>query len=71
MERRNALALDQSALLELVGWMRTGEPNELMRRMLGAIPQELVVAEAMAMIGADRHERGEDRMTQRNGTRAS
>ena len=63
------MALDQSALLELVEQMRTAEPNELMRRMLGVILQELVDAEATAHIGAELHERSEDRTTQRNGTR--
>jgi putative transposase len=63
------MALDQSALLELVEQMRSAEPNELMRRMLGVILQELVDAEATAHIGAELHERSEDRTTHRNGTR--
>ncbi|MCW2601290.1 MAG: transposase [Frankiales bacterium] len=63
------MALDQSALLELVEQMRSAEPNEFMRRMLGVILQELVDAEATAHIGAELHERSEDRTTQRNGTR--
>jgi putative transposase len=63
------MALDQSALLELLEMMRAADDNELMRRLLGTILQELVEAEATATIGAARHERTEDRTTQRNGTR--
>ena len=63
------MALDQSALLELVEMMRSADADELMRRLLGTIMQELVDAEAIAHIGASPHERSEARTTQRNGTR--
>jgi putative transposase len=63
------MALDQSALLELVEMMRSADGGELMRRLLGTILQELVDAEATAFIGAEPHERTEDRITQRNGSR--
>jgi putative transposase len=63
------MALDQSALLELVEMMRSADGGELMRRLLGTILQELVDAEATAFIGAEPHERSEDRITQRNGSR--
>jgi putative transposase len=63
------MALDQSALLELIEQMRIADPNDMIRRLVGTILQELVDAEATAHIGADRHERSEDRTTQRNGTR--
>jgi putative transposase len=63
------MALDQSALLELVEMMRSADAGELMRRLLGTIMQELVDAEASAHIGALPHERTETRTTQRNGTR--
>jgi putative transposase len=63
------MALDQSALLELLEMMGAADGNELMRRLLGTILQELVDAEATDKIGAARHERSEDRLTHRNGTR--
>ena len=63
------MALDQSALLELLEMMRSADAGELMRRLLGTIMQELVEAEASAHIGALPHERTEARTTQRNGTR--
>ncbi len=63
------MALDQSALLELLEVMRTADGGELMRRLLGTIMQELVDAEATAHIGASPHERAASRTTQRNGTR--
>lgn len=63
------MALDQSALLELLEMMRSADEGELMRRLLGTIMQELVDAEATAHIGAEPHERTDTRTTQRNGTR--
>jgi putative transposase len=63
------MALDQSALLELVEVMRSADGNDLMRRLLGTMLQALVDAEATAHIGAEPHERSEARTTQRNGTR--
>ena len=63
------MALDQSALLELLDVMRTADGGDLMRRLLGSMMQALVDAEATAAIGAERHERTDTRVTQRNGTR--
>ena len=63
------MALDQSALLELLEMMSSADGNDLMRRLLGTILQELVDAEATEKIGAAKHERAEDRVTYRNGTR--
>ena len=63
------MALDQSALLALVESMKAADGGELMRRLLAAMLQELVEAEATAVIGACPHERTETRTTQRNGTR--
>jgi putative transposase len=63
------MALDQSALLELVETMRDTDASELMRRLLNTMLQELVEAEATSVIGAGPHERNETRTTQRNGTR--
>jgi putative transposase len=63
------MALDQSALLELLDVMRSADGGDLMRRLLAAIVQLLVDAEATAFIGAERHERSEARTNRRNGTR--
>jgi putative transposase len=63
------MALDQSALLELVEVMRSADGNDLMRRLLGTMLQALVDAEATGHIGAEPHERTDARTTQRNGTR--
>ena len=63
------MALDQSALLELVEMLKAGDDGELMRRLLVTMLQALVDAEATAFIGAEPHERSETRTTQRNGTR--
>ena len=63
------MALDQSALIELLEMMRSADENDLMRRLLGTMLQALVDAEATAFIGAEPHERIETRRTQRNGTR--
>ena len=47
------MALDQSALLELLEMMRSADDGELMRRLLGTIMQALVDAEATAHIRRD------------------
>ena len=63
------MALDDSALLEMIEMLRTADGGELMRRLLGGMLQAVVDAEATAHIGAGLHERSEARTTQRNGTR--
>jgi len=63
------MALDDSALLEMIEMLRTADGGELMRRLLGGMVQAVVDAEATAHIGAGLHERSEARTTQRNGTR--
>jgi len=63
------MALDQSALLELLDVMRSADGGDLMRRLLATILQLLVDAEASAFIGAEPHERSDARTTHRNGTR--
>jgi putative transposase len=63
------MALDDSALLEMIEMLRTADGGELMRRLLGGMLQAVVDAEATARIGAGPHERSETRTTQRNGTR--
>ena len=63
------MALDQPALLELLEMMRSADEGDLMRRLLGTMLQTLVDAEATAFIGAEPHQRTEERTTRRNGTR--
>ena len=63
------MALDQSALLALVESMKATDGGELMRRLLATMLQELVDAEATAVIGAALHEGTEIRLSQRNGAR--
>jgi putative transposase len=63
------MALDDSALLEMIEMLRTADGGELMRRLLGGMLQAVVDAEATAHIGAGPHERTDARTTQRNGTR--
>jgi putative transposase len=63
------MALNQSALLELLDVMRGADGGDLMRRLLGTILQLLVDAEGTAFIGAEPHERIGTRTNQRNGTR--
>ena len=64
------MALNQSALLELTEVLRSADEGQLMRSLLHTILQALIDAEAQAHIGAGLHERSEERLTQRNGTRA-
>jgi putative transposase len=63
------MALDQSALVELSEAPRSADGGELMRRLLHAMRQALIDAEATAHIGAAPQERTETRTTQRNGAR--
>ena len=63
------MALNQSALLELLEAMRSADGGDLMRRLLATILQLLVDAEATAVIGAEPHQRTSTRTTQRNGGR--
>jgi putative transposase len=63
------MALDQSALIELLEMMGSADQNDLMRRLLSTMLQALVDAEGTAFIGAERHERADTRTNQRNGTR--
>ena len=57
------MALDQSALIELVEVMRSADDGELMRRLLGTMLQALIEAEATAHIGAAPHERTDARIS--------
>jgi putative transposase len=63
------MALDQSALLDLLDVMRSADGGDLMRRLLATMLQLLVDAKATASIGAEPHQRSDARTNQRNGTR--
>ncbi|WP_420835738.1 transposase [Actinomyces ruminis] len=65
MTRRPAKAI-KPGTIRTRNWLMTG----VFRRLLQAGLQDLVDAEASAVIGADRYERTQERRTRRNGTRA-
>ncbi len=63
------MALDQSALLELLGELKLTDVTDRIRIATETLYQELIDAEAAAFIGAAPFERTPVRTTQRNGTR--
>ncbi|HIY66226.1 MAG TPA: IS256 family transposase [Candidatus Agrococcus pullicola] len=63
------MALDQSALLELLGELQNTDVSDRIRSATEKLYQELIDAEATAFIGAAPFERTIERVTQRNGTR--
>ena len=63
------MALSQSALLEVLDALKAGESVEMIRDAVQVILQELIEAEATSVIGAERHQRTESRVVQRNGHR--
>ena len=64
------MALNQSALNELLDALRAGGDLDVVRQALTLVLQALIEAEAAQQIGASRYERTEARTTHRNGTRA-
>jgi putative transposase len=63
------MALDQSALLDLLAQLKLTDVTDRIRSMTETLYQELIDAEAAAVIGAGKYERSDDRTAQRNGTR--
>ena len=63
------MTLNQSALLQIAEALRSADGGDMVRQMLGFMLQALVDAEATSVIGAEPHQRTEDRTTHRNGTR--
>lgn len=63
------MTLNQSALIELLKELELTETTERIRLLTERAFQELINAEATAVIGAGRYERSSGRTTQRNGTR--
>ncbi len=64
------MALDQSALTELLDALKAGGDLDFMRRAMEVVLQLLIELEATEKIGAGRYERTENRTTHRNGTRS-
>jgi transposase-like protein len=64
------MALDQSALSELLDALRAGGDLDVVREALALVLQALIEAEAAQQIGAGRYERTASRTTHRNGSRA-
>ena len=63
------MALSQSVASELLEAFRAGEGVDLVRESVRLVMQELIETEAAERIGADRYERTETRITDRNGSR--
>jgi len=63
------VTLTESDLSELLAALKAGEFTDRIRSSLEWILQQLIEAEATALIGAARYERSEGRLTQRNGHR--
>lgn len=64
------MALSQSALSELLDAIRAGGGEDVVRRAMALVLQELIELEAAQTIGAGRYERTDERTTHRNGTRS-
>jgi putative transposase len=63
------MALDQSALTELLDALQAGGDIDFMRDAMQLVLQELIELEATQHIGAGRYERTDGRSTHRNGSR--
>ncbi len=64
------MALDQSALTELLDALRAGGDLDFLREAMQLVLQALIDLEAHQVIGADRYERTASRTTHRNGSRS-
>ena len=63
------MALDESAVSDLIDALAVGEGTDLVRELARWALQELIEAEAAESIGADRWQRSPERVTHRNGHR--
>jgi putative transposase len=66
----HAMALSQSALLELLDAIMEADVADRVRESAATIYQALIEAELTSVIGAEPHERTDARTAQRNGHRA-
>jgi transposase-like protein len=64
------MALDQSALTDLLDALRSGGDLDFLREAMQLVLQALIDLEATQVIGAERYERSTTRTTHRNGSRA-
>jgi len=64
------MALDQSALTDLLDTLRSGGDLDFMREAMQLVLQALIDLEADERIGAARYERSDARTTHRNGSRS-
>jgi putative transposase len=64
------MALDQSALTELLDALRSGGDLDFLREAMQLVLQALIDLEATQVIGAARYERANSRTNTRNGSRA-
>jgi putative transposase len=64
------MALDQSALLEVLDALKAADVDDRIRSAATTIYQALIEAELTAVIGAAPHERSAARTAQRNGSRS-
>jgi len=64
------MALDQSALTDLLDALRSGGDLDFLREAMQLVLQALIDLEATQVIGAGRYERTETRATHRNGNRS-
>lgn len=64
------MALSQSALLEVLDALKASDSSDVIRSALQVMLQQLIDAEATALIGVEPHERSDARVTQRNGSRS-
>jgi transposase-like protein len=63
------MALSQSAVSDLLDAFRAGDGVDLIRDAVQLVLQELIESEAVEVIGAERYERTDGRVTDRNGHR--
>ena len=63
------MALNESAVEDLLDALRAGEGTDLIREIAGWVLNELIEAEAVEAIGARRYERTPGRVGERNGHR--
>ena len=63
------MAIDESALSEVLDALQRGEAMDVVRELTRIAMQDLIETEFTTKIGAGRYERSEERVTHRNGSR--
>jgi hypothetical protein len=67
---QRTVALDQSALLEVLDALKVAEVDDRIRQAAQTIYQALIEAELTAVVGAAPNQRTPERLAQRNGHRS-